>query len=343
MLASLNQPAVGGQQSIEGYLQGNFAPRRNPNAFDLGVAESLRARKEAQFHREIGDDAVPTVEVCNWGSGFKVAALTGGEVEFMSGTSYLRSPTLTSYDRVERCFAPPAENWWMQVIDSFLDGVECEFAPDLCITPFRFRSPLDCAWALRDEAFFTDIYDSPTELLMLTERCCDQLIAMEAEIRRRHPFLSQASGGASGISLAGHGLWLNGDPVDIISEESANFHNSPSIARLASLYSIYFHHHSVGYRRASQIGGIPGLYLQSIQQDPNGPLLMDVLEELVEPSLIVPLELDVNLCSWIEDGSIERVVPLLRRGRFVLRVRADDVDTLSVCVRSLKRDLELAE
>ena len=128
-------------------------------------------------------------------------------------------------------------------------------------------------------------------------------------------------------------MFVNGDPIDLISEEMGDRFNNPSVEKLIGYAgSLYLHHHSVGISRASSVSRIKGLSVQEILQDPNGPELLECVDDdLIDASLKAPIELGVNLSHAPDfDELLER----LRQGRFIVHVHTE---TLNECRNLLDR------
>lgn len=79
------------------------------------------------------------------------------------------------------------------------------------------------------------------------------------------------------------------------------------------------HHHSIGYDRSEAVSRIRGLSVQNIQQDPNGPRLLEVIDDsLIAASRRVPIHFNVALPA---DERLEATVERLAEGRFIIDLR----------------------
>ena len=71
------------------------------------------------------------------------------------------------------------------------------------------------------------------------------------------------------------------------------------------------------------VADITGVRAQNMQQDPNGPLLEDVMDTIVEAAQVVPFDYNLNLGN-IDD--LDRFLARLAEGRFIIRFGARTFD-----------------
>lgn len=140
---------------------------------------------------------------------------------------------------------------------------------------------------------------------------------MDQYFRKECPVLNRLQGGVWGSVIRDSMMFLNGDPVDLISPEMGKVFNSQSVEKLIRYgKNLYFHHHSIGHKRAEIVSNIKGLTVQEILQDPNGALLKDVIDkEFIAASLKTPIRFDVDL--W-EHENYEEIIRKLLEGRFII-------------------------
>ena len=306
-------------------------------AFDLGVSKMRSVKATAVSQQRLDDDSCPfpgwLQATSDWGVGATAALFTGGDVVFEESTSYTTAPLLQTWDDLDDlCFNP--DNRWVRYDLDLWRGMESEYAEGIPVTPHLFRSPLDLANDLRGNRLFIDLYDHPEQVKRLLDWCTDSIIELDKLLRREIPLLRCAPGGAWGVALPSPGmLFLNGDPVDLISDEMAREFNTPYVEKLIDYAgALYFHHHSVGVSRARTVSAIRGLTVQEILQDPNGPRLVDCVDEkLIAASWETPIDFHVYLTDTPE---LDRVLEQLSHGRFIVRVEGE---TETDCRRLVER------
>ncbi len=304
-------------------------------AFDIGVERVKICMQEAVVHNEIGDDFIPCINPAHWGSGFKIAIFTGSKLRFVKGTAYPTEYFIDTWEKLDNLEFNYLNNW-IKILLKYWKGIESVFVPGILVTPFLYKSPLDLAFGMRGNEIFIDMIDNPIFLDTLLEFCVDNMIMLDTYLRNNVSILDLEPNGAAGMYLSDKVIWMNGDPVDLISIEFGDRFNKPSLEKLADYSeSLFFHHHSIGYNRANSISKIRGLRVQNIDQDPNGPNLFDVIDNsLIEASLRVPIDLSANLADV---SNIEQKLKLLCEGRFILHIEADTLDRCKDLVNLVKK------
>ena len=253
-----------------------------------------------------------------FGTAFRTVLITGGELVFQEGTSYPAEDYLDSWEKLEN-LRFDMSNEWVEIVLDYWRGISSALEPGIAVTPFMYRSPLDLAQSIRGNDLFLDLYDFPDEVDKLVSFCTDWLISFDKFLRDEFPVLESATNGVSGYGFNTKCMRLNGDPVDLISEDAIRRFHTPSIYALSAYAkAIFFHHHSVGIRTATVIGETQGITIQQFLQDPNTPDLLDAIDDtLIESSLQTPIQLQINLAS-VKD--LEGTVASLARGRFIVNV-----------------------
>jgi hypothetical protein len=310
------------------------------NAFDMG-REVVRANQLiAEYHQtELDDDYYPGV-IFHPGAGYQAALSTGANVTFGVGTdrygaSYMDTPLLDSLDNVERVFNH--DNRWIEYALEFWRGVSSCDLHGLAVTPRYNRSPLDLAWDLRGQDIFTDMHEEPEALEYLLRKCAESIIEIDRIFRREIPLLREALGGAQGVAPGAPTMILNGDPLDLISEEFVLRFNNPPLQKVVD-YSpaLVLHHHSIGIRNAQAVSRIKGLDVQEIYQDAGEPRTgRSITPELVEASLRTPLFLEFPLAD-IEEP-LEQWAEQLAGGRFIIHFWCDSAEEARHCVEVMRQ------
>lgn len=297
-------------------------------SFECGIQAARYAAAAASYHAKIGDDWHSYINV-DWGAGISAGYITGKEdVLFERYTNYSSGPVIDDWDDLGT-LKLDLDNFWIECVRRFWWGVSSEYSvTGVAVQPIMFRSPLDYANDLRGNALFLDMYENPEEVESLIEYCARCIMTIDGHLRDEIPLLRTVPGGVWGACFGNNTIFLNGDPVDLISEEMGRRFNNPFVESLASAgKALYFHHHSIGVKRAALVSSISGLSLQEILQDPNGPLLVDMIDdEMIEASLRTPIYLDVELGQY---DHWEAILERISTGRFIASLpprRTDDYE-----------------
>ena len=257
------------------------------NAFELGVQSALWANGAAVFHQRTGDNWHPYINV-DWGVGVTAGLITGKEdVVFEKSTSYSSGPVVHDWGDLGKLHLD-TDNLWIDCVRRFWRGVgSVELFDGIAVMPYVYRSPLDYANDLRGNRIFLDMYDNPDGAEALIEYCAKAILRIDAHLREECPILRNLPGGIWGAGFGKETIFLNGDPVDLISEEMGRRFNNPFVELLTSPdRAVYFHHHSIGHARASLVSATDNLSLQEILQDPNGPFLVDTVgDDMIRASM----------------------------------------------------------
>ena len=305
------------------------------HARDLGF-QHVRAREaEALDHFATGDDFISGLSPANWGSGFKIGLFGNGDVIFQEETAYETETAIKTWDDLDSFRFDPGNRWVAYLVESWR-GIEAAYEGGLVVQPFSYKSPLDLANGLRGNDLFTDLYDAPEQVERLLGWCVDSIVTLDKFLRDRFPLLDTAPNGVWGGMPRPRAMWLNGDPVDLISEEFGDRFNRPPIEKLADYAGgIWFHHHSIGHTRAGRVSRTRGITIQNIQQDPNGPRLLEVIDDrLIEASHRTPINLNVNLA---ESPHMDRLLERLAEGRFIVEVRGRTKEEARALVEKVRR------
>jgi len=296
------------------------------NAFDLGVQAVRVAKVMTIDHEKMDDDYCPEVHI-DWGVGMTAAFTTGGDVVFEDMTTYTTGPVVKTWDDLDD-LKFSLDNRWISYAFEFWRGVESDYVDGIAVTPNVFRSPLDLANDVRGNDLFLDLHDNPEWVERLLDVCADSMIELDKMFRSEFQVLREAPGGVWGVGLPWPGMmFVNGDPVDLIAEEMCDRFNNPSVEKLIDYAGgLYLHHHSIGVSRASSVSRIKGLTVQEILQDPNGPNLLDCVDDdLINASLKTPIEVAVDLC---QAPNFDELLERMKQGRFIVHVHTE---TLTEC------------
>lgn len=293
----------------------------------------------AEFHAsQLNDDYYAGV-IFHPGAGYQAAMSTGAGITFSEGTdqfgaSYMDGPLLTSLDSFESVFNH--DNKWIEYGLNFWRGVESCDLMGLSVTPRYNRTPLDLAWDLRGEDIFKDMYDDPEGLKALLEKCAESIIAVDKIFRDEISLLRNGIGGAQGLVLNRPTMILNGDPLDLISDEMVERYNNPSLEIVTDYAEgVILHHHSCGVTRAKTVSKVRNLDVQEIYQDFSGPRTAQSIDEkMIEASLSTPMFIEFPVEDIKEP--LEEWAERLKAGRFIVHLWAETVEEARKCIEILR-------
>jgi len=311
------------------------------HAYEMGVERVRDVKAGAISQMQVGDDSVVLPFwglVGDWGTGHTAALYTGGDLVFEEDTSYTVDHPLSDWGRLDQLDLSPKGRWVEPEI-AFWRGVFSEYEEGLPATVHNYRSPLDLANDLRGNALFVDMHTQPERVHTLLDKCTRAIIDLDRFYCDMLPEFKRIPGGAWGVALPTPGMvFLNGDPIDLISEEMAQTYSHDYVARIAAYAgTLYFHHHSIGVGRARGVSRISGLTVQEILQDPNGPRLAEsVDDDLIEASLRAPIDFTVVGLNR-ESKDWRELLARLAEGRFIVHLEGDSAAEARELVRMVRR------
>jgi hypothetical protein len=191
----------------------------------------MRVLRQRSIVILIQDDFCPSIYI-NWGVGCTTGMITDGEVHFEKGTSYTTGHIIETWEDLEKFRFDPDNRWIGRALE-FWRGVETQELEGLVFTPILYRSHLDLANDLRGNLLFTDLYDEPEMVDVLLDVCSDCLKKLDGIFRQEIRALREMQGGIWGTVLPPGVIFLNGDPIDLISEEMVGRYNNPWIRQKA--------------------------------------------------------------------------------------------------------------
>lgn len=192
---------------------------------------------------------------------------------------------------------------------------------DFLICPYIFRSPMDAASGLRGSEFFTDLYENPQRCKRLINWCTDWNIAIRRYLEDQVEYPDGCHQGVWSTWLPRGSVFVNGDPVDMISREMQAEFDAPFTGRLFSeLSGGFFHHHALGLYQVDRVAQTDGILVQEVLPDPglSNPvetILNDpaVADRCVEASRYVPLML-----KNVPNALLPELIAVFKGGRVIL-------------------------
>ena len=206
--------------------------------------------------------------------------------------------------------------------------------------PFIHRSPLDYANGLRGSELFIDMFTAPDRVKQLLDWCVDWQLQAEAFV---YQDIDVPPGWGTGIMRTwgpDRAVWVNGDPVGLISREMMREFEQPYTGRLfTSTGGGFFHNHTMGLYQADRVAATSGIHMQNFTRDPNRltveqTLLRDPVarDRIIQASLQTPI-----LISRITTESLRSALPILREGRFMLDIACEKDENIEDVVHSIRR------
>ena len=316
--------------SLEAFLVGKFNQRPAAQVLDPAnipgmISEYVGGLRDsfAQVGR-FDDDAVPTALVY-WGIGAIAAAMTGLDPVHDKVTSWLE-PNLP-WERIEELRFDP-DNKWIQFALRVNRELWKHWDGDFHMLPYLHRSPLDAANGIRGTELFAEMYTDPERVHRLIGWCADWMLKLEKFLDENVERPCPEGWGTAvwGTWLPDGGVFVNGDPVGLISRKMAIEFEQPYTAKLfTSTGGGFFHNHTVGLYQADLVSSTPGTLVQFFVNDPRQPTgtqaLLDVpemREKLVAASLDAPIGI-----AGVPLERVDEVLEAARHGRFVLAIGTD--------------------
>ena len=269
--------------------------------------------------QEIPDDEIPIIGV-HFDIGIQTAVMTGLEPRFLEGSWWLDANL--GWDAIEALSFDPG-NRWFRLFVGLNRLLWKHWEEDYFFLPFWHRSPLDAANGIRGNELFAEMYTDPEKVKKLTDWCVDTQIEIE-----RGLYAAAQGPDDWGIGHMRHwmpkgAVWVNGDPVGLISREMMVEFEQPFTGRLfTETGGGYFHNHTKGMYQVDQVVRTPGIHLQHFNADPNCPRVAAVLagdpeerERLLAASRTIPIHPD-NI-HYDELASFRDALP---EGRFSLDI-----------------------
>lgn len=310
--------------SLEGFLCSWLHERGadaclSPGAVEPAVrqyVDQLRAAREPFY--VIDDDCVPSALVY-WGIGGITAAMTGLEPVHDGVTSWLE-PRM-GWDDIGRLAFDPANRWVRFAVDVNRALWRC-WDGDFAVLPFLHRSPLDAANGIRGTDLFAEMIAEPERVIRLVDWCADWAIGIETLIKAKAPRPAGAGVGVWGSWLPDDAVFVNGDPVGLVSREHAEMFDRPSIEKLFTRTGGgYFHNHTVGLYQADLVSSYRGSLVQAFVDDPRQPSLTSAL---LAPGrmrdVLVAASLECPLAGAVPFEKLDEVLEVAVAGRFMLWV-----------------------
>ena len=282
----------------------------------------------------IEDDCVPSA-IVYWGIGGITAAMVGNDPVHDGTTSWFE-PNL-SWGAIDRLTFDPENKWIRFAADLNRALWDC-WEEDFLVLPFLHRSPLDAANGIRGTELFADMYLDPDRVSALADWCAEWSLAIERLLATRVPRPAGWGVGVWGTWLPDNAVFVNGDPVGLISRQSAETFDRPSNEKLfTATGGGFFHNHTIGLHQVDLVSSYKGALVQWFVDDPRQPTLAEAL--LDRPELrerILAASLQCPVAGTAPCDRLDALLDVVRRGRFILSVSCPDNVTAAAAVRKVR-------
>jgi len=237
---------------------------------------------------------------------------------------------LDTLDDIDKLRFDPM-NRWIRFMRRYMQRAAELCEGDYCVSMLAAFAPSDLANALRGNEFFYDLYDEPEKSDHLLSICADAILSLYREL---NPYTLEPDGGfcAGGLWMPGSGLFMSEDGADLCSPEHYRRHFFPQTQRIINeTGGAYIHHHAKGWKIHAEIAKLKGLRFLEFSWDPNCPRPVDHLDELLELSLAVPLQIRCTL------DDLKKYIDQIRQGRIAVMVNVDTLDEAKEAVRLVRK------
>jgi len=298
-------------------------------------------RKDLGTIHQLEDDTVPAVFVY-WGIGGITAAMTGLDPVHAENTCWLKANF--TWEQIEG-LRFDADNRWVQFALDINRELWGHWDEDFLILPFLHRSPLDAAYGIRGTEIFAEMYTAPDRVKALLDWCVDWQLGIEGFIRKWVPPQAGWGTGVWETWLPDGGVFVNGDPVGLISRPMMREFEQPYTARLfTSTGGGFFHNHTVGLYQVDQVAETGGLLVQEFISDPKIANLPEVMltdpglrDTILRSSLVSPI-----MIEHIKPPELDPLLAIAREGRFILCVDCDGEDAPGEAILKVRAVSNLA-
>lgn len=295
------------------------------NAINRAVGDFLREfRTEmARQARPYFGDAIPAVHFF-YDLAWTLAMVTVGQPQYHGGVWWLE-PNL-DWPAIDRLRFDP-DNPYLVTARYVYQALWRQWDEDFWTIPLMHRSPLDLANGIRGNELFLELHSEPARVKGLLDWCVDWQLQAEQFVRAG---ITVRDGWGSGVMNTwgpDKAVWVNGDPVGMISGDMMREFEQPYTGRLfRATGGGFFHNHTLGLYQVDQVARTANIHFQQFAKDPNKPTVEEALlkdpaarDRIVAASRQTPI-----MISDMAAPDLNRLLPILREGRFILQVHCQD-------------------
>ena len=275
------------------------------------------------------DDAIPCI-YAHYDIGIQTAAVTGLNPSF-SGEHWWLEPNL-DWDEIERLDFDPDNEWIQLALLTYRELWRC-WDEDFFTMPYIHRSPLDLANGIRGTQLFLEMYTAPEKVKKLADWCVDWQLAVENYMYDNVKIYEGWGTGVLRTWGPDRAVWVNGDPVGLISRAMMREFEQPYTGRLfSSTGGGFFHNHTRGLYQIDQVAKTKGIFAQQFSKDPNCHTIEETLlndpkqrVNILQASLTTPVLIWASSTrKSVKPEDLDRLLPILREGRFIICVACED-------------------
>lgn len=135
-------------------------------------------------------------------------------------------------------------------------------------------------------------------------------------------------------------VWVNGDPVGLISRDMMREFEQPYTSKLfTSTGGGHFHNHTLGIFQVDQVAQTKGIMLQEFTKDFNCQSIEDALindiekrEKIISASRITPIyavDIDIKL--------LDKLLPIIKDGRFIIQTCCDSEEDKAEIIKKVRQ------
>lgn len=343
MFADKNSDDLKNKEGLAGFVyravingRGEVIP--NETSIDAAVGAFVRQHREklAESESPPPGDAIPCVYP-HWDIGWHTAAMVGLPPSYSKGSWWLE-PNL-DWEAIDQLHFDPS-NPWLVTAKHTHKALWKYWDEDYWTMPFIHRSPLDYANGLRGTVLFMEMLTIPDRVKGLLDWCVDWQLKVEAFIYDGIIFPEEWGTGIMGTWGPERAVWVNGDPVGLISRQMMGEFEQPYTGRLfTSTGRGFFHNHTLGLYQADRVAATPGIHMQNFARDLNRPTVEQTLLE--DPAardriLSASLQTPIHISSMTPE-TVRSVLPILKDGRFMLDIACEKNDDREVVAREIRQ------
>ena len=264
-------------------------------------------------------DGLPWIQVYA-GIGTVTGAMCGRPVTFGGGASWCE-PNLDWDEIDELSFSP--ENPWVRFAAVFCRLFYERCRGEYLLCPYIHRSPLDAANGIRGTELFAELVLDSDRAKGLIGWCAEWSLALERYLAATVDFSPDMDRAVWSTWLPPGGVFVNGDPVGLISREMQPEFEGEYTGRLfGGAGAGFFHNHSMGLYQADLVSRTLGSHVQEFIPDLDRPHTVDILlhdEETMgrvrEAACRIPVQID-----GFPPDKVEPFLKAAQHGRYILNI-----------------------
>lgn len=301
------------------YVKNDELPSKQ-NCFKMVEMNVKEFRKIRDENQSTPNEFAPTL-YAHIDIGYQVSVITGTKPLY-SGTYFWNEPNI-EYEKIFDIQFNPDNKFFQTMINIYEAFVHyCE--EDYFTMPYIHRSPLDMANGLKGTDIFVDMYANPETVKEIVNKVVEIQLAQERYIYEQVPDNKGCKTGCMGMILPDKAVWVNGDPVGLISRQMMLEFEQPYTGRLfTGTGGGFFHNHELGLYQVDQVAKTPGIVVQQFTKDPSVESLKDLIvsdEKICQKVCDASVDTPIMLPFSLNVDELDEYLPILKQGRFIFSV-----------------------